>query len=185
MANKDYVRRGRSAKRTSTIKKQPPRRKPWRSALLALLLLVGFGYFLYQLNNDPKPPTTIVAQPPVADEPKPITNENELLPPPPQEQWNYVDTLPNQSIEVEAKKQVVSAIPYVMQCGAYKGQDQAEERKLKIAFQGLSSQIRHKEGSSWYRIILGPYKTKREAERDKHKLQLAKIEPCSIWKENQ
>ncbi|NAW96105.1 cell division protein FtsN, partial [Vibrio sp. V42_P2S4T144] len=37
---------------------------------------------------------------------------------------------------------------------------------------------------SWYRVVLGPYKFKRDAERDRHKLQRAKIEPCAIWKEN-
>ncbi|WP_031815878.1 SPOR domain-containing protein, partial [Vibrio parahaemolyticus] len=65
-----------------------------------------------------------------------------------------------------------------------KTQAQAEERKLAIAFQGLSSKIRKKEGSSWYRVVLGPYKFKRDAEKDRHKLQRAKIEPCAIWKEN-
>ncbi|GAL24301.1 cell division protein FtsN [Vibrio variabilis] len=61
----------------------------------------------------------------------------------------------------------------------------SEARKLDIAFQGISSQIRKKEGSSWFRVVLGPYKLKRDAERDKHKLQRAKIEPCAIWKEAQ
>ncbi|SEG66397.1 SPOR domain-containing protein, partial [Vibrio hangzhouensis] len=67
----------------------------------------------------------------------------------------------------------------------YKTLAQAEARKLDIAFQGISSTIRKKENSSWFRIVLGPYKWKRDAERDKHKLQRAKIEPCAIWKEAQ
>lgn len=106
------------------------------------------------------------------------------LPPPPKEDWDYVKTLPNKEVKVTAKEQVVSEIPYIMQCGAYKKMSQAESRKLDIAFQGISSKIRKKEGSNWYRVVLGPYKFKREAEKDKHKLQKAKIEPCAIWKES-
>ncbi len=107
------------------------------------------------------------------------------LPPPPEETWDYVESLPSREVEVKAKKQVVSDIPYVMQCGAYKKAGQADARKLDIAFQGIKSEIRKKKGSSWYRVVLGPYKLKRDAERDKHKLQRAKIEPCAIWKDTE
>ncbi|MFW7523556.1 SPOR domain-containing protein [Vibrio ostreicida] len=180
MANRDYVKRGRgnSARKTSR-KKSAPRTKPWRSALLAVFMVGVFGYGLYHLSNDPQP-----AQPPVQQtQSKPKIKKQ--IPPPPEEKWDYVDTLPNREIEVTAKEQVVSEIPYVMQCGAYKSDAQAQTRKLDIAFQGLNSKVRKKEGSSWYRVVLGPYKFKRDAERDKHKLQRAKIEPCAIWKETQ
>lgn len=181
MANRDYVKRGRGSSRKPSAKKNSaPRRKPWRSGLLAVLLVGGFGYGLYTLSNDPEPP------PPVTQsKPKPKPKAAKALPPPPEEQWDYVDTLPSREVEVKAKEQVVSKIPYIMQCGAYKTEQQAEARKLDIAFQGISSKIRKKEGSSWYRVVLGPYKLKRDAERDKHKLQRAKIEPCAIWKESQ
>jgi len=181
VANKDYVRRGRSQKKPAP-KKASPRRKPWRSGLLAIVLAGMFGYGLYTLNNDPEPPVPVTAKPVnVASKP----NKADDLPPPPTEKWDYVDTLPKREIEVIAKDQVVSDIPYVMQCGAYKTMAQAEERKATIAFQGLTSKIRKKEGSSWYRVVLGPYTFKRDAERDKHKLQRAKIEPCAIWTEPQ
>ncbi|KQA26468.1 cell division protein FtsN [Vibrio metoecus] len=182
MANRDYVRGGRSPKKP-TRKKAAPRRKPWRSGLVALVLLAGFGYGLYLLNNDPEPkPSKAVAMPSTSSS---KTKPAETLPPPPTEKWDYVDSLPNREIEVVAKEQAVSDIPYVMQCGAYKTAEQAEARKLDIAFQGISSNIRKKADSSWYRVVLGPYKFKRDAERDKHKLQRAKIEPCAIWAEKQ
>ncbi len=174
------MRRGRGTPKKSA-KKQPSRKKPWRSGLLAILLVSGFGYGLYLLNNDPEP------QPPVATQPKaPVSKPKPKkdLPPPPEEKWEYVESLPKREVEVVAKEIEVSKIPYIMQCGAYKTQTQAEDRKLSIAFQGLSSTISKKEGSSWFRVILGPYKFKRDAEKDRHKLQRAKIEPCAIWKEN-
>ncbi|MGD8118241.1 MULTISPECIES: cell division protein FtsN [unclassified Vibrio] len=182
MANRDYVKRGRGGNsRQPTKKTSAPRRKPWRSGLLAILLVGVFGYGLYTLSNDPEPPAPVVE--PVKPKSKPATQAK--LPPPPEEKWDYVDSLPSREVEVKAKEQVVSEIPYIMQCGAYKTAQQAEARKLDIAFQGINSKIRKKEDSSWYRVVLGPYKFKRDAERDKHKLQRAKIEPCAIWKEAQ
>lgn len=177
MANRDYVRGGRSP-RKPTRKKAAPKRKPWRIGLVALVLLIGFGSGLYVLNGDPEPPVN-----------KPTSNSKtkpaETIPPPPTEKWDYVDSLPKREIEVVAKEQEVSNVPYVMQCGAYKSAEHAEARKLDIAFQGISSQIRKKADSNWYTVVLGPYKFKRDAERDKHKLQRAKIEPCAIWAEKQ
>ncbi|WP_114785973.1 SPOR domain-containing protein [Vibrio tetraodonis] len=179
MANRDYVKRGRGNGGKKTTSKKSPSRKPWRSGLLAVLLVGIFGYGLYTLSNDPEPPQPVVKQT------KPKPKPKKILPAPPEEKWDYVESLPNREIEVTAKEQVVSEIPYIMQCGAYTNAAQAEARKLDIAFQGLNSKIRKKEGSKWYRVVLGPYKLKRDAERDKHKLQRAKIEPCAIWKDSQ
>ncbi|WP_039984687.1 SPOR domain-containing protein [Vibrio owensii] len=182
MANRDYVRRGRGTPKKST-KKQPSRKKPWRSGLLAILLVGGFGYGLYLLSSDPEPEQTVVVEKPVTNTTsKPKAKKD--IPPPPEEKWEYVESLPQREVEVVAKEIQVSKVPYVMQCGAYKKQSQAEERKLAIAFQGMTSRVIKKEGSSWYRVVLGPYKFKRDAEKDRHKLQRAKIEPCAIWKEN-
>ncbi len=179
MANKDYVRRGRSPKKPT--KKKTSSRPPWRSGLVAIVLAGAFAYGLYLLSSAPEPKHEEAVQP--APVPVKTPQKKEApLPPPPKEKWDYVETLPNRKIEVTPKKQKVSDIPYVMQCGAYKTMHQAQTRKVDIAFQGLKSKIHKKENSEWYRVVLGPYKTKRDAERDKHKLERDKIE-CAIWKE--
>ncbi len=177
MARKDYVKGGRATNRRS--RKTAPAKKPWKAIILAVLLVAGFGYGLYTLSQDPEPSKPVVSKP-VEKSP---AKEQEILPPPPEEKWEYVKTLPEREVKVVPKEEKLSEIPYVMQCGAYKSRSQAEERKMDIAFQGLSSEIRQRQGSSWYRVTLGPYERKREAERDKHKLQRAKIEPCVIWKD--
>ncbi|MDW6091622.1 cell division protein FtsN [Vibrio rhizosphaerae] len=181
MANKDYVKRGSATKKTA---RKAPKKRPWLSGTLAVILVAVFGYGLYTLSTQPSPPAS---QPVVHQaEVKQSTHDNQqTLPPPPTEKWDYVDTLPQREIEVTPKALKVSDIPYIMQCGAYKTMAQAEKRKLDIAFQGIKSKIRKKEDSSWYRVVIGPYKFKRDAERDRHKLQRAKIEPCAIWKEKQ
>ncbi len=70
-----------------------------------------------------------------------------------------------------------------MQCGSFRKQGQAEELKARIAFQGFEAQVRPSEGSSgrWYRVIIGPYESKRLAEKQRHTLQRAKINGCKIW----
>ena len=70
-----------------------------------------------------------------------------------------------------------------MQCGSFRTYPQAESLKAKIAFAGLISEIKETTGSSgiWYKVRLGPYKTKRQAESDKNKLKRVKIVGCGIW----
>jgi len=184
MANRDYVKRGQGSRKT-TRRKKTSVKKPWKAGILTVLLLGGFIYGLTILNSDPEPkiaPITPHASKPKSKSPH-KTKKN--LPDLPEEKWDYVNTLPNKEIKVKAKKQVISEIPFIMQCGAFKSLHQAQERKVNIAFQGLSSKIRKKEGSSWFKVVLGPYTFKRDAEKDKHKLQRAKIEPCAIWKDPQ
>nr|WP_155671123.1 SPOR domain-containing protein [Aliivibrio fischeri] len=189
VANKDYVKRGRSPKKATkkTTKKKGAKQPmsngstPWKAVAVAALLVMVFGYALYFLNDSPEPEKAPVTEV-VPVKPKKTTS-TEDIPPLPEEQWSYMDELPNKEITVEQKELKVSEIPYIMQCGAYKNRSQAEERKMNIAFQGITSTVRHAEGSSWYKVVLGPYKFKRDAEKDRHKLQRAKIEPCAIWKD--
>lgn len=187
MANRDYVRKtpapskknnNRNQRRPAPKKKSAPRAIPWKAAIIAVILLAGLIALLSMLSNDPEPTQPEISVLPIAPKPKPSNS----LPPAPKEQWDYMKTLPQREIEVQAKEVVVPKIPYIMQCGAYKTSAQAEQRKANIAFQGLSSKIVKLEGSSWYRIILGTYKFKRDAVKNQHVLQRAKIEPCIIMK---
>lgn len=185
MANKDYVKRGAGQRRRSVPQKTlKSKGLPIRSGLVAIVVVCLFGYGLTLLGQDPEPQDQpiVKSQPTQVVKPKP---QQESLPPPPTQEWDYEKMLPSKEVEVTAKELEVSNIPYVMQCGAYKTLEQAEERKANIAFQGLTSNVRKKADSSWYRVVLGPYTFKRDAERDKHTLQRAKIEPCAIWKESQ
>jgi cell division protein FtsN len=180
VAKKDYVKRGKAPQR-SPRKTPPANKKPWKAIIVAGLVASSFGYGLHLLNQDPEPELPVVE---AAPKPKPQKPKVEL-PAPPEEKWDYVKTLPEAEIEVIAKEQAKSEVPYIMQCGAYKLQSQAEERKANIAFQGITSTVRKREDSSWFRVVLGPYERKRDAERDRHTLQRAKIEPCAIWKDTQ
>ncbi len=180
MAKKDYVKRGKPSPR-SRKKKAPPKRSAIKPIIVAVVVVAAFGYGLYTLNQAPEPE---VSTPVPAQVKTPPKQEAKPLPPVPEEEWDYIKTLPKREVQVEAKEMAVSEVPYIMQCGAYKSMDKAQERKMDIAFQGINSQVKKREDSSWYRVVLGPYERKRDAEKDKHKLQRAKIEPCAIWKDS-
>lgn len=191
MANRDYVRKkpapskknnNRNQRKSAQRKKPTARAIPWKTAILALILLSGLLALLFMLNSDPEPTQATVV--PIAPASTPEQKKKtETLPPPPEEQWDYMKSLPEREIQVEAKEVEVPKIPYIMQCGAYKSKAQAEERKANIAFQGLTSKIVKLEGSSWYRVILGTYTFKRDAVKEQHVLQRAKIEPCIIMRD--
>lgn len=184
MATKDYVKRGRSAKKPTRHNRKKPasNRFPIQWAMLALILVGALGYGLYFLSSSPAPEPAK----PMAVEPKSKPNirpKNSTIPPKPEEKWRYIEALENKEVQVESKPAQKPGRPYLMQCGAYRSQDQAEQRKAMIAFQGLESQIKTSQGEkgNWYRVILGPYPQKRKAESDRNMLRRAKIEPCAIW----
>lgn len=189
MATKDYVKRGRAAKKTASRKAPPPPSGfPLKGAIVAACLFSAFAFGLYYLSSTPAPVASEPAAPstPVTSTPKvtPTTPSKAVtLPPKPEEKWRYIEALENKEVQVEEKKAEAPTRPYLMQCGAYRSKTQADERKAMIAFQGLTSQIKISQGEkgTWYRVILGPYPQKRKAESDRNQLRRVGIEPCAIW----
>ncbi|MEL4342001.1 SPOR domain-containing protein [Shewanella xiamenensis] len=106
------------------------------------------------------------------------------LPPKPKEEWTYLDELENKHVEVDIPDVVATRAPqqYQLQCASFRQESQANQMKAVIAFQGLEAQVRQIEGTSgtWYKVILGPYERKRDAERKRHTLQNAGINGCQL-----
>ncbi|AWL10685.1 hypothetical protein HMF8227_00177 [Saliniradius amylolyticus] len=172
MAHKDYVSRGKA-------KQSPPPKPPvpWMRIIITLALIIGFATFLWFIkDNAPEPAPGSTQSTDRRQQPEP-------LPEPPEEEWEFIETLPNRTVEVETPEIETSDVPWLMQCASFKQRPQAEEMRAKIAFAGLEAQIRATNGSNglWYRVILGPYESKRNAERDRHRLQDVNINTCQIW----
>lgn len=168
------VKKPKTAKRTTrkrpgSKRNQPKKGFPFLATGIALLLVGFIGYFIFAVEK-PKVTTVIKTKP---------TQQEEVLPEMPEPQWEYENTLKIQEVEVEIPEQNKSTRPYQMQCGSFRQKSDAESLKAKIAFQGLNSTV--KKTGSWYRVILGPYDRKRTAEKERHKLQRAKINGCMIW----
>ncbi|WP_448213708.1 SPOR domain-containing protein [Colwellia sp. MEBiC06753] len=144
--------------------------------IITLFAIIGAGYFLWFLKSvEP-------IQAPVAP-PKNTVKQNNELPAPPDEKWDYIDQL-KQGKEIEGGHyEVENKGPYKMQCGSFRTREQAETMKAQIAFSGLVAQISESNGSNgtWYKVALGPYPKKRSAEKDKHILKRNNIMTCQIW----
>ncbi|MCF1428097.1 MAG: SPOR domain-containing protein [Shewanella sp.] len=186
---RDYAnRKPRSPAKPRTtgrnIKAAPTRRFPAVLAAIAVIGLTCFSYFLWSIygSSDSAPADQVEAPQP---QPKPAPkNDPDALPPKPRDEWTYQSELENKEVLVDLPQQPQGpSRPYQMQCASFKMKSQADELKAMIAFQGLEAHVRQTEGSSgtWYKVVLGPYDTKRAAERQRHVLQRAGIHGCLIW----
>lgn len=176
MAQHDYI--NKTPKKKGQKKQQPKAQKPFPKVLaaFAILLIGGFGYGLWFIKEHADPAKVEQAQKPT--EPAEVVEEKKELPRPP----TFIHDMKTAQVEAEVKV-IKSRGPFQMQCGSFRTYEQAEKRKARIAFAGLISEIRRTEGSNgvWYRVRLGPYDKKREAESDKNRLQRIKIVDCGIW----
>lgn len=181
MSQRDYVSRGQPQQKKRAPKKADKKAPPIASfakvrLIVVLVLLMGFGYFLWSIKD---------AAQPKADAPvkRVTTNDEDALPELPEEEWEYIKTLPGYEVEVDVAEQEKSDKRYLMQCASFKTRAQAEEMKAQIAFQGLEALIKPSSGDNgeWFRVILGPFDTKRDAERAKHTLRKVNITTCQIW----
>jgi cell division protein FtsN len=184
MAHKDYVARGRTQKQAPP----PPKRSlPWLRIVITLSLVAGFGYFLWSIKgtapeNASNRNATVEQTAKIPDSKTP----EDTLPDIPEEEWEFIKSLPEYTVKIEQQEQDQSSVRRLIQCGSFRTDGQAQELKARIAFQGLEAQVRPSQGSTgkWYRVILGPYDSKRLAEKDRHTLQRAKVNGCKIWNWN-
>ncbi|QOL25994.1 SPOR domain-containing protein [Thalassotalea sp. LPB0316] len=182
MAPQDYVSRKPNNKKKSPYKKDVAQvsAMPLKTKVILAITVffsAAFGYGLWKLNQTP-------AQPPITIEPTKSTSSKEevTLPEPPKEKWDYMKELETKEVEV-GEYEVTNKGPYQMQCGSFRTREQAEVLKAKIAFAGITSQVRETTGTNgtWYKVILGPYERKRLAEKDKHLLKNNDVNRCQIW----
>jgi len=174
--------------RTTRPKKKPIRRNtsnrtkkqkkgfPFLAVSIALLLSAFIGYFIFAVEK-PAPVKAVT-------KPSPTVKKEETLPAKPEPKWQYEMALQTKEVIVDIPEKEKNTKPYQMQCASFRQQNDAESLKAKIAFQGLNSIIKRTESKKhgvWFRVVLGPYERKRLAEKDKHRLQRAKINGCQIW----
>lgn len=180
MAQRDYVKRGRAPKKNAAPPLSP--KLPWFRLVVTLLLIAGFGYFLWSISQDSTDSETnnggLVA--PVAIKP---AEDDKPLPELSEDQYRYPNRLEQNTVEIDRAEQQKSEKPYLMQCASFRKQQQADGMRAKLALQGLEAQVRPSDGKNgrWYRVILGPYDYKRDAETDRHVIQKVGISSCQIW----
>ena len=73
---------------------------------------------------------------------------------------------------------------FMLQCGAFRGADQAESMKLRLNQQGHGAQVQRGQTAtgSWYKVILGPFASRAEAESRRSALQSrSQVQGCTIF----
>lgn len=188
MPQKDYVKTARpkpkakpraiNARRGNARPAQGTNR-PWLLIIITALLLGSFGWFLWYLKQQPanpqQPPAEVSKSKPVVDDlpVKPVA-----------EPYQYIKELENKEVQVEVDMtEREPQGPFQMQCGSFRQAEQAEAMRAQIAFAGFASAVRRTEGTNgiWYRVVLGPYDSKRQATADRNRLQQQNINGCQIW----
>ena len=72
---------------------------------------------------------------------------------------------------------------YLMPCGSFRDTARADALKAQIALVGYESNIKKvmEKSNAWFRVELGPFKSKRKAESIRHRLQDNGMNYCKIW----
>ena len=183
MAHQDYVSRPQNKNKKKSPYKNKAAPQPVFTLKLKLVLLLvisligGFSYALWSIKDN-----TPQISPEITIKDIPQTVQENVLPDPPKEKWDYVDNLKSKEVEV-GEYEVKNKGPYKMQCGSFRTEKQAEVLKATIAFTGLTAQVSESKGQKgiYYKVFLGPYARKREAEKDKHMLKNNNVNRCQIW----
>ena len=93
---------------------------------------------------------------------------------------------PGNAAPVAEAKPVTSTASrgFMLQCGAFRGADQAESMKLRLNQQGHGAQVQRGQTAtgSWYKVILGPFASRAEAESRRSALQSrSQVQGCTIF----
>lgn len=65
---------------------------------------------------------------------------------------------------------------FMVQCGSFKGAEQAESQRAKLAFEGFEGRITT--GGGWNRVVIGPYNNRSGADGTLSRLKSAGISGC-------
>jgi cell division protein FtsN len=170
MPQKDYVKAARPAPRP---RKKTNAQTPIPKLLIAAVsvLLIIFGYFLWHISHQPGA-EKLAEQ---AKVPAAAVATDELPAKPSKEPYTYIKELETKEVQVTADE-LDAKRPATLYCGAFKVLDGAQQLKAKIAFAGIASTI--KESSGKYRVVVGPYTSRRQAQNDRNMLKRSKVADC-------
>lgn len=96
-------------------------------------------------------------------QPAPVTREPEVQPKP-------------QETAKSKPAEKASSQRWMVQCGSFKGTDQAESVRAGLAFEGFESRITT--GGGWNRVVIGPYKDRASADSTLKRLRSSGHSSC-------
>ncbi|MGJ8691570.1 MAG: SPOR domain-containing protein [Thalassotalea sp.] len=190
MAHQDYVSRQKNKKHNpyKKGKEAQPAKFSLKFKLIALTTLTALAVFSYLLwsikDNEPsaQAPVIISAEPKQAIKKRNTTDIPEFDE---DKDYQFMEGLKHKNVK-GGTYEAAELKQYGLYCASFREYQRADRLKAQIAFAGVASQIKTKQGTSgtWHQVFIGPYPNKRAAEADKHKLNRNKVPPCSLqtWK---
>lgn len=205
-SRKDYAKnkRGKAAAsraKAPTRKAPPKKRFPTGLLAITLVLLSGLGYGLYHLTKvDPDKATTPLAsskpaeKKPVAPKPAPVKSPQAEAKPEPKsdnKRFEFYEMLEKSEVkapQVDAykstPKDAKSKTTYLLQAGSFKAKADAERMRAELILLGLpnvhTNTSTSKDGSTWYRVRLGPFENRSRLSKAYDKLVQRNIQPLRI-----
>jgi cell division protein FtsN len=158
--------------------------------LLIALLLGGFVYALYSLQNIPakqQPVESQKTQQSVKESRQKILENTTKQTEKQEARFKFYDLLPKSEVDTNninayqfKEKNTGESFYYVVQTGSFRSADDADQQKATIAFQGLKAKIKpvkSSTGKTWYRVEAGPFNSRSEMNSALDKLVAINIEP--------
>ncbi|MES4615255.1 MAG: cell division protein FtsN [Ewingella sp.] len=120
-----------------------------------------------QTQQPVRAPQTQAQTQPVAPKPKPKEQ--------PQQQPAAITEVAPEKPKDKPKEQEKTQ-RFMVQCGSFKGSEQAESQRAKLAFEGFEGRITT--GGGWNRVVIGPYNNRAGADGTLSRLKNAGISGC-------
>lgn len=98
--------------------------------------------------------------------------------------WDFYDIFPKSKVPIVQtygkkgqKTEVMTPEHFVIQAGAFKTADEADQRRAQLILLGLTPSIKitNQDGVTWHRVMLGPLDSRLDMERMRRKLADANI----------
>ncbi|MEQ9546699.1 MAG: SPOR domain-containing protein [Marinobacter sp.] len=182
----------KSQKSSKPARPRPEQRTPARGQqgglslkwILSLAAVGGFIGFIVYLNSLPAPDRTRQTSGPApvtpsAEEQETATGKET------KQRYRFYEMLPESEV-VPPKVEEYTPGPtkqsytYLIQSGSFRSQKDAERQRAQIAFQGLRANVQRIDldnGSVWYRVNVGPFKSRSQMNSAIDKLVSINIEP--------
>lgn len=203
--SRDYARKNPKGKAAATPRKgarsqgsskparpRPERRTPARAQqgglslkwILSLAAVGGFIGFIVYLNSLPTPEPTRQNNTPTAVTP-PAKEQESASSEQTKQRYRFYEMLPESEVvppkvEEYTPGPTKQSFTYLIQSGSFRSQKDAERQRAQIAFQGLRANVQRIDldnGSTWYRVNVGPFNSRSQMNSAIDKLVSINIEP--------
>lgn len=151
--------------------------------ILSLATVGGFIGFIVYLNSIP--PSKGPQQQPVIEKPAQQPPATTTKPAEKKQGFRFYEMLPESEV-IPPKVEEYTPGPskqdfdYLVQSGSFRSKEDAERQRAQIAFQGLRAAVQRIEldsGSVWYRVNVGPFKSRSQMNSAIDKLVSINIQP--------